>query len=121
MTYTALRLLAFAVPLTVLLLAGVSPWISALVAALFGLSVSVIFLRRSRDTMSEQLYAARHRETPVVHEDDAAEDAAVDAASGDAAGPGEPEASADTGAPVDSGAVVDSGASAKQQPTDSER
>ncbi|WP_281882891.1 DUF4229 domain-containing protein [Agromyces rhizosphaerae] len=94
-TYTALRLLAFAVPLTVLLIAGVNPWISSLVAALFGLSVSVIFLRRPRDTMSEQIYAARHRETPVVHEDDAAEDAAVDAAeSAGSDASGRPEASA---------------------------
>jgi hypothetical protein len=34
--YTALRILLFAVPLAVLLIAGVNPWISAAVAALFG-------------------------------------------------------------------------------------
>ena len=76
--YTALRILLFAVPLAVLLAFGVNPWISAAVAALFGLSASLIFLRRPRESMSSDLYAARHRETPVVRDDDEAEDAAVD-------------------------------------------
>ena len=40
--YTALRILLFAVPLAVLLIAGVNPWVSAAVAALFGLSASLI-------------------------------------------------------------------------------
>ncbi|MET4156633.1 hypothetical protein ABIC29_000187 [Agromyces sp. PvR057] len=78
--YTALRILLFAVPLIVLLIAGVPGWIAALVAALFGLSASLIFLRRPRESMSGDLYAARHRETPLVHDDDAEEDAAIDAA-----------------------------------------
>lgn len=76
--YTALRILLFAVPLAVLLAFGVNPWISTLVAALFGLSSSLLFLRRPREAMSSDLYAARHRETPVVRDDDEAEDAAVD-------------------------------------------
>ena len=79
--YTALRIVLFAVPLAVLLAFGVNPWISAAVAALFGLSASLIFLRRPRESMSSDLYAARHRETPVVREDDEAEDAAVDRSS----------------------------------------
>lgn len=76
--YTALRVLLFAVPLAVLLIAGVDVWVSTAVAALFGLSASLIFLRRARDAMSSDLYAARHRETPVVNADDEAEDAAVE-------------------------------------------
>ena len=76
--YTALRIVLFAVPLAVLLAFGVNPWVSAAVAALFGLSASLIFLRRPRESMSSDLYAARHRETPVVRDDDEAEDAAVD-------------------------------------------
>ena len=76
--YTALRILLFAVPLAVLLAFGVNPWISTLVAALFGLSASLLFLRRPRESMSSELYAARHRETPVVRDDDEAEDAAID-------------------------------------------
>lgn len=78
--YTALRILLFVVPLAVLLIAGVNPWVSAAVAALFGLSASLIFLRRPREDMASNLYAARHRETPAVREDDQEEDAAVDAA-----------------------------------------
>lgn len=76
--YTALRVLLFAVPLAVLLIAGVDVWVSAAVAALFGLSASLIFLRRARDAMSSDLYAARHRETPVVNADDEAEDSAIE-------------------------------------------
>ena len=78
--YTALRVLLFAVPLAVLLIAGVNPWVSAAVAALFGLSASLIFLRRQREEIAGDLYAARHREKPAVREDDEEEDAAVDAA-----------------------------------------
>ena len=76
--YTALRVVLFAVPLAVLLAAGVQPWVSAAVAAVFGLSASLIFLRRARESMSSDLYAARHREAPVVRADDDEEDAAVD-------------------------------------------
>lgn len=81
--YTALRVLLFAVPLAVLLVAGVNPWVSAAVAAVFGFSASLIFLRRQRESIASELYAARHRETPAVHVDDEVEDAAVDAASTD--------------------------------------
>ena len=81
--YTALRVLLFAVPLAVLLIAGVNPWVSAAVAAVFGLSASLIFLRRARESMSSDLYAARHREQPAVREDDEEEDAAVDGRSAD--------------------------------------
>ena len=77
--YTVLRVLLFAVPLGVLLVAGVNPWVSAAVAALFGLSASLIFLRRPRESIANDLYAARHRGTPEVRDDDAVEDAAVDA------------------------------------------
>ncbi|MFC9558675.1 DUF4229 domain-containing protein [Agromyces sp. NPDC056965] len=76
--YTALRVLLFAVPLAVLLIAGVNVWVSAAIAALFGLSASLIFLRRARDAMSSDLYAVRHREKPVVNEDDEVEDAAIE-------------------------------------------
>ena len=74
--YTALRILLFAVPLAVLLIAGVNPWVSAAVAALFGLSASLIFLRRQRESIATDLYTARHRETPVARQDDEEEDAA---------------------------------------------
>ncbi|WP_353816006.1 DUF4229 domain-containing protein [Agromyces sp. SYSU T00266] len=78
--YTLLRVLLFAAPLVVLLVAGVTPWISVIVAALFGFSASLIFLRKQREELATDLYAARHREQPVVTDDDEAEDAAVDRA-----------------------------------------
>lgn len=84
--YTVLRIVLFAVPLAVLLAVGVNVWVSALIAALFGFSASFLFLRRARESMSRDLYAARHREQPVVHEDDEVEDAAIDASARDAAG-----------------------------------
>ncbi len=78
--YTTIRVLLFAVPLAVLLIAGVTPWISALVAAVFGFSASLLFLRRPRESMSNEIYAARNREKPLAREDDEAEDAAIAAA-----------------------------------------
>ena len=82
--YTALRVLLFAVPLAVLLFAGVNPWVSAAIAAVFGLSASLLFLRRQRESIATDLYAARHREAPAVRDDDEQEDAAIDASSPDA-------------------------------------
>ena len=76
--YTLLRVLLFAAPLAVLLIAGVDPWISVAVAALFGFSASLVFLRGMREQLSEELYAARHREQPVARDDDTVEDAVVD-------------------------------------------
>lgn len=77
--YTLLRVLLFAAPFTVLMLAGVTWWLSAIVAALFGLAASAVFLRGSREEMARGIYAARHRETPEPTVDDDVEDAAVDA------------------------------------------
>jgi len=78
--YTLLRVLLFAAPLVVLLVAGVTPWIAVIVAALFGFSASLIFLRKQREQLATDLYAARHREQPVVMADDEAEDSAIDEA-----------------------------------------
>jgi len=82
--YTALRILLFAVPLAVLLIANVNVWVSTLVAAVFGLSASLLLLRKPREALSGDLYAARHREQPLVRDDDAVEDAAVEAVEQDA-------------------------------------
>ncbi|MFB9311400.1 DUF4229 domain-containing protein [Agromyces hippuratus] len=71
-------MLLFAVPLAVLLMAGVNVWVSTRDRRTVRLSASLIFLRRARESMSSDLYAARHRETPVVHEDAEAEDAAIE-------------------------------------------
>ncbi len=77
--YTALRILLFAVPLAVLLWAGVDEWVSAGVAAVFGLSASLLLLRRQRESIATDLYRARHREAAVLRDDDEVEDAAVEA------------------------------------------
>lgn len=78
--YTLLRVLLFAAPLIVLLIAGVSPWIAVVVAALFGFSASLLFLRRQREEFATDLYAARRRgETSTERADADAEDSAVDA------------------------------------------
>ena len=77
--FTLLRLVSFIVPLAVLLALGVEGWLSAVVASVIGICVSYIFFSRPRDAVAQQIFVARHREKPLVHVDDAVEDAAVDA------------------------------------------
>lgn len=60
MSYTVLRLLAFIVPLAILLILGFNEWFSAIIAALVGFAVSLIFLRHSREKVSSALYQKRH-------------------------------------------------------------
>lgn len=84
LTYTVLRLLFIAVPLAVLLIVLPSDlWIvSAVASVVIGFCLSYLFLRGPRQSVAEQLAAARKRERteakPTV--DDEVEDAAVDAA-----------------------------------------
>ncbi|QTX03628.1 DUF4229 domain-containing protein [Agromyces archimandritae] len=78
--YSVLRVLLFAVPLGVLLAFGVNVWVSTIIAAVFGFSASFLFLRRARESMSRDLYDLRHPTAEPVRDDDAAEDAAIDAA-----------------------------------------
>lgn len=87
-TYTVLRLLMFIVPLVILLLLHVDAWIAVVAAALIGLCLSYVLLRRPREAVARDLYAVRHREKPVVSADDEAEDSAVDSAGGPAGAPG---------------------------------
>ncbi len=77
-TYTVLRLLLFVVPLVVLLLLHVDAWIAVVAAALVGLCLSYILLRRPREAVARDLYEVRHRDKPSVSADDEAEDSAVD-------------------------------------------
>ncbi len=58
--YTVMRVVVFAVPLAVLLLIGVNPFISTAGAALIGLCVSYIFLRRPRDEVAKAIAARRN-------------------------------------------------------------
>ncbi|MFO7691042.1 MAG: DUF4229 domain-containing protein [Cryobacterium sp.] len=88
LTYSALRVLMFALPLAVLLLLGLKVWLSAVLAALIGVCLSYLFLRSSRNALSSDLYAARHRATPATHVDADTEDAAIRAEDAAQAGRG---------------------------------
>lgn len=78
-----LRLLAFVVPLVILwLLFPGMPWVAAVMAAAIGASLSIIFLRRPRDGVSERIYSARQKRTKVTDAD--VEDAVIDELGADA-------------------------------------
>lgn len=91
LVYTVLRLLAFVVPLGILLLFPVFqelPWLAAVFAALIGLSLSLLFLRRPLDQVTGDLAERRearraaNRRTGAERDADV-EDAVVDAARDD--------------------------------------
>jgi hypothetical protein len=88
-TYTVLRLLVFVIPLAVLLVLRIDAWIAVVAAALIGLCLSYIFLRKPRDAVATDLYAARHRDKPATTVDDDVEDAAIDSAEHSADRPAE--------------------------------
>ena len=75
--FSIIRVLLFAVPFAVLMLASVPWWLSAIVAALFGLAASYLFLRKPREELARDLHAARTRTKPAPTTDDEAEDAAL--------------------------------------------
>jgi len=76
-TYSVLRILAFAVPLGVMMLFPVFRdlwWLAALFAMLIGMSLSMLFLRRPLNAATSAMSARRERRTSA--QDDAeAEDA----------------------------------------------
>jgi hypothetical protein len=93
--YSVLRLLAFLVPLGIMMLFPIFRelfWLALLFAALIGLSLSIIFLRRPLDDVSEGLAERRSRrhDRTAAEKDADIEDAAnaavrhedVDGASG---------------------------------------
>src|SRR5665647_3460302 len=67
--YSVYRVLMFAFPLAVLLVLQVEWWLAAILAAVVGLCLSYIFLRKRREGVSRDLYAARHPDTEPVHPD----------------------------------------------------
>jgi len=78
LVYTALRLLVFVVPFAIMMLFPIMReyyWLSAIFAALIGLSLSVLFLRRPLDDLTADL-AERRRRRGTTDED--VEDAAAD-------------------------------------------
>ena len=93
--YSVLRLLAFLVPLGIMMLFPIFRdmyWIALIFAALIGVSLSIIFLRRPLDDVAEGLEERRNRRTERLHgertaaqQDADIEDAANDAARADAA------------------------------------
>lgn len=96
-TYTVLRLLAFVVPLAVMLALGFNEWFSAIVAALVGFALSLILLRRSRDRVSADIYERRHGDRGA-DADGAPSDEDVEDAIADTQSSAEPAADADTDA-----------------------
>jgi hypothetical protein len=94
LSYSVYRILMFAVPLAVLLMLSIVWWVSAIVAALIGLCLSYIFLRKPREQVARDLYTARHPTAEVVHPDAESEDAAIDRAADAAASAGATSAEA---------------------------
>lgn len=81
LVYTVLRLLAFLVPFGVLMLFPVFQdlyWLAAIFAALIGLSISILFLRRPLGDVSARVEKSRAAAAKPVRDEDI-EDAAADA------------------------------------------
>ena len=82
LVYTVLRLLAFLVPFGILMLFPIFRelyWLAAIFAALIGLSLSLLFLRRPLTEVTTGL-AQRRAESKAAVSDEDAEDAAIAAA-----------------------------------------
>ena len=82
LVYTVLRLLAFLVPFGILMLFPIMReyyWLAAIFAALIGLSLSVIFLRKPLNDVSAGL-AQRRSEARASVSDETIEDSASDEA-----------------------------------------
>lgn len=96
-TYTVLRLLAFLVPLAVMWfffpIMRELWWLTAIFAALIGMSISILFLRKPLSGASAEIYerrAARSAGTRSTATQDAdAEDATLDATSDETRAPRE--------------------------------
>lgn len=86
--FTVLRLLVFLVPFGLLMLLPIMReyyWLAAIFAALIGLSLSVLFLRRPLADMTSGM-APRPPKPKASSRDEDVEDAAADAAAGTGAG-----------------------------------
>ncbi len=76
--YSVLRLLAFLVPLGVMMIFPLFrelSWLAAIFAALIGLSLSILFLRKPLDEVSAGLAERRARRTSSGRTDEEVEDA----------------------------------------------
>ncbi|WP_243695014.1 DUF4229 domain-containing protein [Labedella populi] len=77
LVYTVLRLLAFLIPLGVLLALRIEPWIAAVLAALIGMALSFVLLRSPREEVAKGIYARRHGDHMPDTTDEDAEDSAT--------------------------------------------
>jgi hypothetical protein len=87
--YSVLRLLAFLVPFGIMMLFPIMReyyWLAAIFAALIGLSLSLLFLRKPLDDVTTGLADRRAKARASVSDEDA-EDAAADAAGTDPEAP----------------------------------
>lgn len=78
--YTVLRLAAFLVPFGIMMLFPIMReyyWLSAIFAALIGLSLSMLFLRRPLDDMASGMAERRAARRPRENTDEQVEDAAT--------------------------------------------
>lgn len=100
--YTVLRLLAFLVPLAIMWLFFPIMrelwYFTVIFAALIGVSVSIIFLRKPLSSASAEIYERREahageRRQSVALQDADAEDTALDAPSSEADSSGSPQTS----------------------------
>ncbi|WP_426188371.1 DUF4229 domain-containing protein [Microbacterium sp. TWP3-1-2b2] len=90
LVYSVLRLLAFLVPLAVMWLFFPIMrelwWLTAIFAALIGMSISILFLRKPLSGASSEIYQRREARSTPGRQSSAAQDAdAEDAALDDAA------------------------------------
>ena len=76
--YSLIRLAIFVVVLVALLVGGVNPYLSAVVAAVAGFALSYIFFRKIRDQVAAELAARGTTPRPVTNVDNDAEDEALD-------------------------------------------
>jgi hypothetical protein len=76
--YTLLRLGIFIVALVILLVCGVNPYISAVVAAIAGFVLSYIFFRKLRGEVAAELVRRNEKPEPITNADTEAEDEALD-------------------------------------------
>lgn len=81
LVYTVLRLLAFLVPFGIMMLFPILRefyWLAAVFAALIGLSLSLLFLRRPLEDLTSEMAARRGRNAEPATSDEQFEDAVVD-------------------------------------------
>ncbi len=77
--FSLMRLAVFAIPLTIMLLLGMIPWLAALLSAIIGLCISYIFFAKQRNKLSTDLYEKRSAQAALrVNIDEEAEDAEVE-------------------------------------------